>query len=287
MSSAAQTGYAPPTGPPPPEPGSRWPRWLVVATVAWAVLLAGLTWYSARNDPPTVREQRTLAQAAPRVEAAIGELAAAASGTVYALAPPEVEQGCRVTPFAEGAILRSHVELAVPPGEERAQLERIADGLPSDWRAGIRLTPGGPRLRADAGEFVTVQGRAAAEGWVRLSVETGCRPADTMPASLLPGIAPSTESNALARALAALGATVTDPTEAVQSACPGGGTARTLRGTAPAADRSPQAALAPLAGGTPVVATDEVYAYRSNGVALLVQLHSDKTIVSATVGCAG
>ncbi|TBL38290.1 hypothetical protein EYA84_09825, partial [Verrucosispora sp. SN26_14.1] len=68
MSGAVQTGYFPPAGPRPPAPGPRWPRWLIVATVAWAVLLAGLTWRSARNDPPTVREQRTLAEAGPVVD---------------------------------------------------------------------------------------------------------------------------------------------------------------------------------------------------------------------------
>ncbi|MEV6691839.1 hypothetical protein AB0M35_10285 [Micromonospora sp. NPDC051196] len=287
MSSAAQTGYAPPTGPPPPESGRGWPRWLVALTVAWAVLLAGLTWYSTRNDPPTVREQRTLAQAVPRVDAAIGELVAAASGAVYALAPPEFEWGCRVTPFADGANLRRHVELAVPAGAERDLLERIADGLPSVWRAGVRLTPDGPRLRADAGEFITVQGRTVADGRARLTVETGCRPADSDPATLLPQDGPGAESMALTAALNALGSPAVESDVEVQAACPGGGVARTVRADAAAAAQSPQAALAPLAGGTPVVATPELYAYRHDGVAVLVELFDDKTLVSATTGCAG
>ncbi|RUL93837.1 hypothetical protein EG812_09155 [Verrucosispora sp. FIM060022] len=287
MSSTAPTGYAPSAGPPPPDSGPGWPRWLVALTVAWAVLLAGLTWHSARNDPPTVREQRTLAQAVPRVDAAIGELVAAASGTVYALAPAEIEQGCRVTPFADGAILRRHVELAVPAGEERAVLERVAEGLPSTWRAGVRLTSDGPRLRADAGEFVTVSGRTVADGRVRLSVETGCRPADVVVASFLPGYPPGPESTALAAALAALGVEAGEPDEWVQVVCPSGGVARTLRVDLTAAAESPQAALAPLAGGTPVVATDELYAYRHDGVAVLVELYEDRTVLAATTGCAG
>ncbi|WP_353505529.1 hypothetical protein [Verrucosispora sp. ts21] len=259
---------------------------MVALTVVWGVLLAGLTWHSARNDPPTVREQRTMAQAMPRVEAAIGELVAAASGTVYALAPAEFEQGCRVTPFADGAILRRHVELAVPAGEERAVLERVAEGLPSTWRAGVRLTSDGPRLRADAGEFVTVSGRTVADGRVRLSVETGCRPADAVLASLLPEYPRGPESAALSAALSALGVQAGGPDELMQVACPSGGVARTRRADVAAAAQSPQAALAPLAGGTPVVATDQLYAYRHDGVAVLVELYEDRTVLAATTGCA-
>ncbi|MCM0675679.1 hypothetical protein NCC78_13415, partial [Micromonospora phytophila] len=61
MNGVVQTGYAPPTGPGQPASSRRWLRWLLAATVAWAVLLAALTWVSVRDDPPTVREQRTLA----------------------------------------------------------------------------------------------------------------------------------------------------------------------------------------------------------------------------------
>ena len=48
-------GQAPPTGPDQPA-SSRWWRWLLAASVAWAVLLGALTWISVRDDPPTVRE---------------------------------------------------------------------------------------------------------------------------------------------------------------------------------------------------------------------------------------
>ncbi|MEV6814546.1 hypothetical protein [Micromonospora sp. NPDC051296] len=255
--------------------------------MAWAVLLAGLTWMSARNDRPTVREQRTLVQAVPVVDGAIGELVAAASGAVPALVPPEVDRGCRITPFAEGATLKRQVELAVPGGEERALLEGIADRLPPAWRAGVRVTSEGPRLRADAGEFVTVQGRPVADGRVRLTVDTGCRLTgnDDYLASG-PGAA-GAEVQALTEALRALGASATDPEVLVTAPCPGGGVARTVRSASGPVSTSPQAALAPLAGGTPVVETPEVYAYRRDGVAVLVDLHPDEMLLSATTGCAG
>ncbi len=74
---AVETGYAPPNPGEQPGDGRRRLRWLTVATVAWAVLLAGLTWWSVRTDPPTVKEQRSLDQAGPVVDRAIGELTGA------------------------------------------------------------------------------------------------------------------------------------------------------------------------------------------------------------------
>ncbi|QOC90092.1 hypothetical protein [Micromonospora craniellae] len=289
MSGAVQTGFPPPAGPRPPAPEPRWPRWLIVATVAWAVLLAGLTWVSARKDPPTVREQRTLAEAGPVVDAAIGELIAASWGAVPALVAPDVDRGCRITPFADGAELVRAVDLAVPVGEERAALQEISDRLPTAWRAGVRVTSEGPRLRADAGDFVTVQGRPVADGRIRLTVDTGCRLVGddyTAPGADTAGAEAGAEAGALAEALRALGSTGIEP-EVVVAPCPGGGLARTVRSAAGALTASPQATLAPLAGGTPVVDTGEVYAFRRDGVAVLADLGADEVVLSATTGCAG
>ncbi|BCJ59989.1 hypothetical protein Jiend_34110 [Micromonospora endophytica] len=254
--------------------------------MAWAVLLAGLTWYSTRNDPPTVREQRTLAEAGSVVDNAIGELVAAASDAVPALAPPEVDRGCRVTPFADGATLRREVEVAVAGGEERSLLERVAERLPAEWRAGVRVTSDGPRLRADAGEFVVVQGRPVADGRIRFHVGTGCRPIGDGYARPEAG-GTGAEVGALTEALRALGGTSAAPETVVTAPCPGGGDARTAWSAAGEPAASPQAALAPLAGGTPVVETPEVYAYRRDGVAVLADLHPDGIRVAATTGCAG
>ncbi|GIJ75703.1 hypothetical protein SAMN05443287_11412 [Micromonospora phaseoli] len=257
-----------------------------MATVAWTVLLAGFTWVSARDDPPTVREQRTLSQAGPLVDGAIGELVAASDAGVPALAPPEVDRGCRISPFAEGATLVRAVEVAVPVGEERVLLEQVADRLPARWRAGVRLTPDGPRLRADAGEFVTVAGRVVADGRLRLTVDTGCRPVgDGYPGDATGPDGP--EASALAEALGALGSPATDRQAVVSAPCPNGGAARTVRSAAGSASTSPPAALAPLAVGTPVVATPELYAYRRDGVAVLADLEQDPILLSATTGCAG
>ncbi|WP_246140576.1 hypothetical protein [Micromonospora olivasterospora] len=179
MSGAVHAGHAPPTGPSEPTPTRRRSRWLLAATVAWAVLLAALTWVSVRTDGPTVREQRTLAQAGPVADWAVGELVAAAGGRVVTLAPDRVASGCRVTPLLDGATLERAVEVMTGADEPRAVLEHVADRLPAAWRAGVLVSDEGPRLRADAGEFVAVAGRPAGDGRVRLTVRTGCRPSAT------------------------------------------------------------------------------------------------------------
>ncbi|GIJ21709.1 hypothetical protein [Micromonospora lutea] len=284
MSNAVRTGYPPPTGPRPPATDSRWPRWLIAATVAWAVLLAGLTWFSSVEDPPTVREQRTLSQAGPVVDGAIGELVAAVDGGVPALIPAEVDRGCRISPLADGATLTRAVDLAAPVGEEQVLLERIADQLPARWRAGVRLTPDGPRLRGDAGEFVTVTGRPATDGRIRFTVDTGCRPVGDDYGRA--GSAPAgPEVGSLLEAVRALGGRAGEPESVTSAPCPGGGAARTVRSVVDQVATEPQAALAPLAGGTPVVETPDVYAYRRDGVAVLADFQPDRVVISATTGC--
>ncbi|WP_368050937.1 hypothetical protein [Micromonospora sp. C28SCA-DRY-2] len=250
--------------------------------MVWAVLLAALTWVSVRDDPPTVREQRSLDQAGPVVDRAVGELVAAAGDAVLALTPARVERGCRVTPFADGATLARGVDVVVPAGEERALLERVADRLPAGWGAGVRATPDGPRLRADAGEFVTVEGRAGTDGRVRLTADTGCRPVGSGYATPPPGAA-GAELSVLAEALAALGRPAGPDPEVLAAPCPGGGVARTARVAGGAPPLSPAAALARFA--TPVADTPEVYAYRRGDVAVLVDRAAGDSPVSATTAC--
>ncbi|MEH1102267.1 hypothetical protein, partial [Micromonospora sp. CPCC 205561] len=219
MNGVVQAGQAPPpTGPDQPTSARRWRRWLLVATVAWGVLLAGLTWASVRDDPPTVREQRSLADAGPVVDRAVGELVAAAGDTAV-LTPPELDEGCRVTPFADGGALSRGVDVFVPAGGERELLEQVAERLPTGWRAGVRVTSDGPRLRADAGEFVTVAGGIEGDGRVRLTADTGCRPIGAGYATPAAGAADA-EADALAAALRALGGPARPAPELVAAPCP-------------------------------------------------------------------
>ncbi|MEH0820316.1 MULTISPECIES: hypothetical protein [unclassified Micromonospora] len=261
-------------------PTGGWPRWLLAVTVLWAVLLAALTWWSVRHDPPTVREQRSLAEAGPVVDRAVGRLVAATGDGAWALAAPRLDRGCRITPMDDGATLARDLDVVVAEGGERALLEAVAGRLPADWRAGVHLGSDGPRLRADAGEFVAVQGRVVTPGRVRLTADSGCRPDDVEYGTLLPGYA---GEPALDDALRALGRPAGTP-EQVVAPCPGGGVARTRWATAGPAPAS-LAGLKPLAAGGAVVDTPEVYAYRRGAVVVLADATGEQVRVSASTGC--
>ncbi|MEU5906465.1 hypothetical protein ABZ780_19070 [Micromonospora sp. NPDC047467] len=284
MSGAVQTGWAPSSGPAAPAPARRRRHWLLVASVLWAVLLAGLAWTSVRDDPPTVREQRTLDQAGPIVDRAVGELARAAGPAgLLELGPARIRSGCRVTPLSDGAALRREVGVLAPAGTERAVLTGIADRLPANWRAGVGPGLDGPELRADAGEFVAVGGRSTGDGRVRLTVETGCRPVGSG-YTPTPATAAGPEAAALTAALTALDRPADAAPELVTAPCPGGALARTAR-SAELDPPAPAAALAPLAGGAPLLDNPPVYAYRVGDVTVLAELGPDVVRLAATVGC--
>ncbi len=255
-------------------------------TAVWAVLLAVLVWMSVRDDPPTVREQRSIDQAGPVVDRAVGELARAAGAAgLLELSPARVASGCRVTPFADGARLRREVAVLAPAGTERTVLTGIAERLPADWRAGVGSGRDGPVLRADAGEFVAVQGRPTGDGRIWLTVDTGCRPVGSgyVPA---PSTAGGPEVDAVTAALRALGRSADAAPELVTAPCPGGALARTARsaaGPGPAAS----AGLAALAGGNALLDDPPVYAYRTGPVTVLAELTPDAARLAATVGCPG
>ncbi|MET8305953.1 hypothetical protein [Micromonospora sp. NPDC005173] len=286
MSGAVRTGWAPSTGPAAPAPRRR-RRWLLVASVVWAVLLALLAWTSVRDDPPTVREQRSLDQAGPVVDRAVGELARAAGAAgLLELSPARIGSGCRVTPLADGATLRREVGVLAPAGTERAVLAGIAERLPANWRAWVGSGRDGPVLRADAGEFVAVQGRPTGDGRIRLTVETGCRPVGSgyTPPSTTDG---GPEVAALTAALRALGRPADAAPELVTAPCPGGASARTARSAAGPDPAASPGGLAPLAGGNPLLDNPPVYAYRAGPVTVLADLTPDAARLAATVGCPG
>ncbi|MEU7613229.1 hypothetical protein [Micromonospora sp. NPDC049204] len=253
--------------------------------MVWAVLLAVLTTMSVRTDPPTVREQRSLDQAGPVVDRAIGELARAAGAAgLLELSPPRIAAGCRVTPFAEGARLRREIGVLAPTGTEKAVLDGIADRLPATWRAGVGSGLDGPELYADAGEFVAVEGRPTVDGRVLLLVDTGCRPVGSGYRPAQPTAA-GPEAAALTAALAALGRPGDTAPELVTAPCPGGGSARTARSAGGPGPAVSPAALAPLADATPLLDNPPVYAYRTGAVTVLAELVPDDTRLAATVGC--
>ncbi|WP_173157158.1 hypothetical protein [Phytohabitans suffuscus] len=259
------------TGPvvaPPRTPSGRRGRWLLVVAVAWAVALGFLAYLSVRNDPPTVRDQRTTGEARPLVDRAVGELAiAAGSDAVLSIAGYEVTTGCRITPIRSGETLERDVTIYTGQTDGPALLDRIADRLPRSYGATVRHGQEHDTLRADAGEFVAIRGGVTAPGVVIVTVGTGCRP----PAPLgVEAPAPTDEDRRIAdRMLVALGGTL-DGVRVAEAPCPTGGTVRTViaSGSRSGAGKPLGEVLVPIFGsaqaGPPLVDTTDRYAYRGD-----------------------
>lgn len=256
----------------------------------WVGLLVGLGYLSARRDEPSVREQRSVGEAEPVVNRAAGALVAAAGPEpVLELGAPRVDLGCRLSSVRDGATLIRTVTVRTTPDDAATVLDRIADRLPIGYRAGTR--PGtdgdGPRLRADAGEFVTVTGGVTAPGLIEITVATGCRPAEppTAIAELLIGLPIDDEPGRVFTALG-LPAPGSDRRSRVGAPCPGGGAAYTVQATAPGTPPDGLAtALRPLAGAV-VIDTPELYGYRSGRYGITARLVDGETRVTVSTGCA-
>src|SRR5215213_6764787 len=89
----------------PPEPPVRRRRWwLVGLVVVWILVVAGLGFWSVRHDPPTVPEQRDIAQALPVLErSTCALLPAATARTDRAVVLGELRaRDCTITPLRPG-----------------------------------------------------------------------------------------------------------------------------------------------------------------------------------------
>jgi hypothetical protein len=161
MAAVTLPGYdyaAPPAASAPPK-RRRW--WLVGLVVVWILVVAGLGVWSVRNDPPTVPEQRDIAQALPVLDRATGALfAAATAGTDRAVVLGElrIARDCTITPVRQGAEATRDVTVHVAADRALTVLEEIAAALPGDYRAEAGDSSGGRRvgLHADAGGFVGI-----------------------------------------------------------------------------------------------------------------------------------
>jgi hypothetical protein len=161
------------------------PRWWVVAIgVVWTLVLAGGIVWSVRRGAPTAREQTTVAEAAPVVDLATVQLVGAVSADGLAAVTVsgfERTETCAVTVVRSGARYQRVVTAAVTPGTELALLRRVAERLPASYQAAV-TTVTGPKLKADAGNFVAVTGTVAEPGRARFVVDTGdCRPEGDVP----------------------------------------------------------------------------------------------------------
>jgi hypothetical protein len=263
---------------------------LIITVAGWTLLLLVLTYVSVRGGAPTVREQRSIAEASPVADRAVGELVAAAAvdpDVAVELPPRRLSTGCRLTPIRSGASLERDVVLRTTGADGPGLLERIAQRLPAGYRAGARRVDGDLRLRADAGEFVAIAGQPSGPGTVTISVTTGCRPASPKFRSDEPLIGLPADQ-AVDRVLGALGGPAAGRWQRVSAPCPGGGQAYGVHAVAPGTPpASLTDALRPVAGATAVVVTDQAgrYAYRAGPLSVLVEATDGEIRVAATTGC--
>jgi hypothetical protein len=286
---AAVTG--PGYGYPPPEGSRPRRRWLPVVVGVWGVVLVGAVFWSVRNDPPTVPEQRDVGQAVAVLQVAAGAVVAAAQDERWALSLGELQvEGCAITPVWDGQEASREVTVYVPEGDARAALDAVADRLPADYRAGVVAARGGTRLTffADVGEQVGVEAEAHSDDQVlRLRVFTGCRPAvdDLDRSDPAAGDAPAVLDTVVAE-ITVSGAGGPSAGEAVARAvaCSGGGTASTfVRDAGPA---TPESGPRGVPEGTvPVWAEEGGWAYRIGSESVVVTADRDRFRVSLTTAC--
>ncbi|WP_255657753.1 hypothetical protein [Actinoplanes sp. L3-i22] len=275
-------------------------RWIGAVVAGWIVVLALLSWWSIRNDPATVPEQRDVRQAMPALRTAAGVLLDAATragvpsrnegadgvpadGLPWAVRLGAIRTAsCPLTPVREGVDVSRDVFLYVPQGLARAALGRVAGILPESYRAGVVAARVGTTLSlfADAGDFIAIDADAKADDQVlTLSASTGCRPG---PADLgsdpAAGPAPAT----LTGTVRALGGPAGAAVSAQVVACAAGGSAATWEATAGASGDGPRGVPA---GVTPVWAGAGGWAYRIGSESFVVADSGENLQVSVTTAC--
>jgi hypothetical protein len=273
---------------PPVRPKRR--RWLVAIVLAWVLALTGLALWSIRNDPPTVPEQRDIAQALPVLQRAAGAMLAAAQGPGRAVALGELHlaRGCRITPVRKGIEATRDVTVYVQADQARPVLDAIAAGLPDGYQARVAQSGNGSRiaLRADAGGYVAVDADILADAQMfSLEASTGCRPvASTETGSKDP--AAGAPPVVLAAALKALGAAAS-PSPAVSTIdCPGGGSASTYTVDNVRSPADLGGALQSVVQGATVARADpHGWAYRLGDDSVVVTEDGGRLQVSATTAC--
>jgi hypothetical protein len=275
-------------------------RWLLVLVVAWALVVVGAALWGVGHGVPTAREQTTIAQALPTVDAAIADVVTAAGTdqTVPAITGyTRLDAACRVTAARSGSRFERAALLFVPPGTEPAVLDRIAAGLPASYRAKVRhgTTASAHTLTADAGRFVAVRAAVPAAGTVRVAADTGCRIQDRPvseadPAGAGPAAGPGTglvPAAGRAPVEAVFAALHVNPVswQVHQVPCRVGGTLWTVQ--ARGGPGSAPAALPDALSQTPaVVVRPELYAYRSGPTGVAARATDGVLEVTATAGCA-
>ncbi|WP_328462802.1 hypothetical protein OHA21_36240 [Actinoplanes sp. NBC_00393] len=281
MAAVTGPGYQ---GAPPVRVGrrGRWPAGLVAV---WIVLLVAGVYWSARNDPATVQEQRDIGQAVPELRKATGMLVAAAQDERWVIRLGELRiESCSLNPAWTGKRVSRDLTVYVPEGEAAAALDGIAAGLPEKYGAGVVKTRGATRLSlyADAGEFIAIDAEAQSTDQVlTVRVDSGCRPPTGTVDQADPAAGEAPEI--FAATLATLGVS-DDRAEVRAVACPGGGTAATY--VADAGTTEPDGAPRGLPDGAmPVWSEGGEWAYRAGSASVVATADGGRLVVSVTTAC--
>lgn len=276
-------------------------RPLLWAIGAWIVVLCAAVVWSVRNDPPTVAEQRSIAEALPLLERATGQVLAAADAPDRAveLGALTFDRDCDLTPVRAGVEATRDVIVYVRENGMRSALESIARSLPATWGAAAERNAAGTRftLRADAGDFIGIDTTARPEDpSVTLRVSTGCRPLSTgvdyHPAPVAAGEVPEAYRSAVEALIVAAGTLIPTPSVGIQTAtrvevaCPNGQMAQTVAADGLASPADPSAALRVVTRDNPVIRADRTrWAYREGELSVVVTVTEGKARVSSTTAC--
>jgi hypothetical protein len=258
---------------------------MLALAVVWGLVLVIGAVLAIREGPPTAREQTSVAQAAAVVDRAAAQVASAASVdglAVVAISGFERAGVCRVTLLRRGARYQRSVTAVVTAGTEQALLERVAARLPPSYAASVR---GGtaPRLTGDAGFYVRITAGVSAPGQIRFVIDTGdCRPEGDILAAPQPS-ATSAQRAPVESLLATLGVAAQQWT-AYQVMCPGWGSMVTVEAVG---DGNPGRLDVALHGisAQPVVASADIYGYRSEQVGVMVRESGHRIVASSTTSC--
>jgi hypothetical protein len=158
---------------PPIEAGRSKRRWLWPLLISgWALLLLVLAVWSARNDPPTLRDQTTLTSARSTIDQVT---ATAISGVpVGWLVDDEGydDSECDLSLARSGTNAVRTVSVSGPEGGESGALGSIAEAL----SARVKPTSGPPlSFTLDAGNYVLVRGKVTGAGTLVVELTSGCR----------------------------------------------------------------------------------------------------------------
>ncbi|MEV4417318.1 hypothetical protein [Catellatospora sp. NPDC049609] len=158
--------------PEPQTPPSRRKLWTALV-VAWALLLVVLGIWSARNDPPSLRDQTTMASAKATVDQAMGRVTARVPAGWTVQDGGYAERDCRLSAARDGVSAVRTLTLSGPVGAEPGTVQELAAGLPD----ALARPADGPKeaFYWDAGNYVAVRGEVAGEGTVTVEFITGCR----------------------------------------------------------------------------------------------------------------